>query len=77
MATVNYSVPDEIKDAFNTVFAGCNKSRIISDLMREAVERELRQRAHVCAADAILRRRGDRRRVLEKLVTASRERLRK
>ena len=77
MATVNYSVPDDIKDAFNTVFAGQNKSRIIADLMREAVERELRQRVHVCAADAILRRRGDRRKVLEEIVTASRERLRK
>ena len=39
MATVNFSVPDDVKEAFNEAFAGRNKSAIIADLMREAVER--------------------------------------
>lgn len=43
MATVNYSVPDEIKSAFNEAFASRNKSAVIADLMREAVERERRR----------------------------------
>jgi len=38
MATVNFSVPDKVKDAFNRAFKGRNKSAIIADLMRKAVE---------------------------------------
>lgn len=38
MATVNYSVPDDVKEAFNKEFEGQNKSAIIADLMRKAVE---------------------------------------
>jgi hypothetical protein len=41
MAIVNYSVPADIKDAFNAAFAGENKSAVIAELMRRAVlERE-------------------------------------
>jgi hypothetical protein len=43
MATVNFSVPDDVKQAFNEAFAGQNKSAVISDLMREAVERAQRK----------------------------------
>ena len=46
MGTVNFSVPDDLKDAFNAAFAGQNKSAVIAELMREAVERaERRQRS--------------------------------
>ena len=41
MLTVNLSVPEDVKDAFNTAFEGQNKSAVIADLMREAVERIL------------------------------------
>lgn len=43
MSTVNYSVPDDVKDAFNRTFDGQNKSAVIADLMREAVERAERK----------------------------------
>ena len=39
MSTVNFSVPEDVKEAFNTAFDGQNKSAVIADLMREAVER--------------------------------------
>ena len=39
MATVNFNVPDDVKEAFNEAFEGRNKSAVIADLMREAVER--------------------------------------
>lgn len=39
MSTVNFSVPEDVKDAFNATFEGQNKSAVIADLMREAVER--------------------------------------
>lgn len=47
MATVNFSVPDEVKSAFNEAFNGQNKSAIVAALMREAVERQRRnQESH-------------------------------
>ncbi len=45
MATVNFSVPDEVKERFDRTFGDQNKSAIIADLMRRAVEEhELRKR---------------------------------
>jgi metal-responsive CopG/Arc/MetJ family transcriptional regulator len=45
MATVNFSVPDEVKAAFDRTFAGQNKSGIVAELMRRAVqEAEQRRR---------------------------------
>ena len=45
MATVNFSVPDEVKDAFDKAFGDQNKSSIIAELMRRAVrERQLKIR---------------------------------
>jgi metal-responsive CopG/Arc/MetJ family transcriptional regulator len=46
MATVNYSVPEDVKRAFNRAFAGENRSAIIAQLMREAVAR--RERLDAC-----------------------------
>ena len=37
MATVNFSVPDDVKAAFDRVFGSRNKSAVIADLMRKAV----------------------------------------
>jgi hypothetical protein len=34
MATVNFSVPSDIKQAFDKAFAGENKSAVVADLMR-------------------------------------------
>ncbi len=59
MATVNFSVPDEVKAAFNSAFAGQNKSAVIADLMREAVERSQRQQRSRLAIGRILERRAD------------------
>ncbi len=56
MATVNFSVPDDVRDAFNSTFKDQNKSAVIAELMREAVERmQRRQRSHE-AIDRILAR---------------------
>jgi hypothetical protein len=45
MATVNFSVPDEVKAEFDKAFGDQNKSSIIANLMRRAVrERELQIR---------------------------------
>jgi Arc/MetJ family transcription regulator len=45
MATVNFSVPDEVKAEFDKAFGDQNKSSIVADLMRRAVrERQLQIR---------------------------------
>ena len=56
MATVNFSVPDEVRDAFNEAFEGRNKSAIIAQLMRDAVEEERRRAVREAAMRALLRR---------------------
>lgn len=54
MATVNFSVPDDVKQAFNEEFSQENKSAILTRLMQQAVEKNrLRKRRHD-AIDAIL-----------------------
>lgn len=57
MATVNFSVPDDVKEAFNATFQGQNKSAVIAELMREAVERARRkQRSHEAIPRILARR---------------------
>jgi Arc/MetJ family transcription regulator len=42
VATVNFSVPDDVKAAFDKAFGDQNKSSIVAELMRRAVrERQL------------------------------------
>ena len=60
MATVNFSVPDDVRDAFNEAFKDRNKSAIIADLMREAVDRFRQRRRSHEAIRRILDRRRDR-----------------
>lgn len=43
MATMNFSIPDEVRDKFNKAFEGKNKSAVIARLMLRAVEEEERQ----------------------------------
>jgi metal-responsive CopG/Arc/MetJ family transcriptional regulator len=49
MATVNFSVPDDVKADFDKVFGGQNKSAVIAELMRQAVAEAKRrkQREHI------------------------------
>jgi hypothetical protein len=60
VATVNYSVPDEVKRAFNEMFAGRNKSAIIAELMAQAVEEERRKARRARAMEKLLARRSER-----------------
>ena len=38
MGTMNFSIPDDLKDKFNEVFKDENKSAVVTELMRRAVE---------------------------------------
>ena len=56
MGTVNFSIPDDLKDAFNAAFAGHNKSAVVAALMREAIERAERRQRSRLAIDRLLAR---------------------
>lgn len=73
MPTVNFSVPEDIKNAFNSTFEGQNKSAIIAELMREAVERAQSQQRSREAYQRILTRRQSAPRISEAQLRAARE----
>jgi hypothetical protein len=77
MATVNFSVPDGVKEAFNTTFAGRNKSAVIAELMMRAVEEEENRKRRAQAIDRLLVRRGAKRPAAIDAIRAAREELRK
>ncbi len=53
MGTMNFSIPDDVKEAFNAEFEGQNKSAIVAELIRKAVE-EKRARAKADAQFDVL-----------------------
>lgn len=52
MGTMNFSIPDDLKERFNAVFKDANKSAIIARLMEEAIRDEERRRAGVAVTEA-------------------------
>ena len=72
MATVNFSVPDDVKEAFNETFEGRNKSAVIAELMREAIERVRRRKQSRAAIREILERRRGRRSVSDEEIRSAR-----
>ena len=41
---MNFSIPDDVKEAFNAEFEGENKSAVVAELMRRAAEDRQRAR---------------------------------
>lgn len=72
MATVNFSVPEEIKEAFQKAFANENRSAIIARMMQEAVEERTRQQRRAAAIDALLDLRSRQRPVSSKEIDKAR-----
>lgn len=54
MGTMNFSVPDKVKEEFNEYFAGENKSAILTKLIEEAINEKKKQARRAKAIDAIL-----------------------
>lgn len=73
MATVNFSVPDDVKRKFDKAFAGRNKSRVIADLMMRAVEEQQAQKRRAEVIEALLARRRTKRPVTAGEVRRARE----
>lgn len=58
MATMNFSIPDEVKDRFNEAFADTNKSAVVTKLMLDALDQIERKRRSDKAVRSILNRRA-------------------
>jgi hypothetical protein len=54
MGTMNFSIPDDVKDAFNKAFEGENKSAIVAGLMRRALEERKRRAKQDKELDALI-----------------------
>ena len=76
MATVNFSVPSDVRDEFNRCFAGENKSAILTQLMRDAIEKYKRQQRRGQAIERLLAFRQTQPAINQQQIRASREALR-
>ena len=76
MATVNFSVPSDVKEAFDKAFAGENKSAVLTGLMRQAVEERKQLRRRARAIDRLLEFRKRQKPVSEREFQAARKSLR-
>ena len=54
MATMNFSIPDDVKEAFNKAFKGENKSAVVAGLMRRAIEEKKRRAKQDRELDAFI-----------------------
>jgi hypothetical protein len=72
MATVNFSVPTDVKEAFDRAFGGQNKSAVLTDLMRQAVETRHRQQRQDRAIAKLLALRKSARPVTDKQIRSAR-----
>ena len=54
MATMNFSIPDDVKERFNQTFINSNKSAIVAQLLEEAIERAERKQQSDKAIQRIL-----------------------
>jgi metal-responsive CopG/Arc/MetJ family transcriptional regulator len=59
MATMNFSIPDEIKEEFQRTFAHENRSAVVAQLLKQAVEERKRQQVRSAAIDALLQLRQE------------------
>ncbi len=73
MATVNFSVPEKVKRAFNETFAGENKSAVIAGLMQQAVDECIRKRRREAAIEAVLALREELRPATDKEIREARQ----
>lgn len=54
MATMNFSVPEDVKKQFDKVFAGKNKSAVLTQLMQQAIAERKREAQRKRAIDHLL-----------------------
>lgn len=73
MATMNFSIPDDIKNDFNQTFANENKSAVVTNLLREAIAKAQRKQHMDAAIERILARLPQRTLVTDEAIRKARE----
>jgi hypothetical protein len=73
---MNFSIPDDVKAAFNKAFEGENKSAVVAALMRRAVEERERRRRSGNFVERMRRIRASGREVTEEEIRRARQELR-
>jgi hypothetical protein len=76
MATMNFSIPEDVKEAFNKAFEGENKSAVVADLMRKAVEDRARRNRSADFVERMRRIRASGRPVTDEEIKTARRELR-
>ena len=77
MGTMNFSIPDDLKEAFNKAFDGENKSAVIARLMRRAIDEQERNRRSFGLVERLRQMRADTRPMTDEEIRRAREELRK
>ncbi|MQA89221.1 MAG: hypothetical protein GEU90_03140 [Gemmatimonas sp.] len=77
MATMNFSIPEDIKRVFNETFRNRNKSAIIADLMVRAVEEKERRQRRSQAIERLVEGRRKRPKTTDDQTRLVRKRLRR
>jgi len=77
MATLNFSVPEDVRREFNALFKNENKSAILTKLMKQAIEEKKQQQRRAMAIDNILQLRKTQAPVSTDELTQAREELRR
>jgi len=70
---MNFSIPDEIRDAFNSEFSGQNKSAVIAGLMQQAIAEAEQQRRRQAAFEQLTAARVERPAMTDATTRAARE----
>ncbi len=73
MATMNFSIPNDVKERFNRTYAGANKSAIVTALLEEAIERAERKAKRDEAIGRIFSRMDERPIVTQDAIDDARE----
>ena len=74
MATMNFSVPSDVKEAFDKAFRRHNKSAVLTELMRQAVNERQRRGRRDRVVEKLLALRKRTRRITDRAVRAARRR---
>lgn len=73
MATINFSVPEDVKNRFNQIFQHENKSHLITELMKKAIEDYERKQKRAQAIEELLKIRAKQKPVSSKLINITRQ----
>ena len=72
MATMTFNVPEDVKTQFDKLFAGKNKSAVLTQLMQQAIEDQKRAGRRKRAIDQLLALREQAPRVTDKDIRMAR-----